>query len=293
MPQDPGAAALDTLNTQESDFYNSASAGLGDAEAKLSKQVDTSKWGNLSSALGTPETAPQPQSQSSSGPVSPVTLGDKSFDFSHYAADSGYGSSIQSTVNELRGTAPENVQAYITQKSPHSLVRSDDIHAAAQQYGIPWQPLLAVMQKESSIGTSHVAAANNNPGGITWSPTYQASHPNVTKGTPRPPNEGGNYVRFPTMQDGIGAVAEQVKRRMSTSTAQASSAPAPQPPPAQVPNNAVKDANGALWRYSTLEKTWIKIGDAPVVAPQQQADATGELALRIANAHSIFSSASL
>jgi len=80
--------------------------------------------------------------------------------------------------------------------------------------------LLGLLQKESEGGTSNVAVKNNNFGGITWSPTYQANNPNVTKGSPRPAKEGGNYVKFATVKDGLMAQAEQfAKRKVATPAA--------------------------------------------------------------------------
>jgi hypothetical protein len=57
---------------------------------------------------------------------------------------------------------------------------------------------------------------NNNPGGVTWSQSYQDSHPGTSKGTARPKAEGGNYVRFNTLQDGLNSVAQQLARRKKT-----------------------------------------------------------------------------
>lgn len=60
-------------------------------------------------------------------------------------------------------------------------------------------------------------AKNNNPAGITWNANFDNPKPwttayalqqagvNFEKGTPRPWNEGGNYVTFPTMEDWLAA----------------------------------------------------------------------------------------
>ena len=60
-------------------------------------------------------------------------------------------------------------------------------------------------------------AKNNNPAGITWNANFDNPKPWTTayalqqagvkfeKGTPRPWNEGGNYVTFPTMEDWLAA----------------------------------------------------------------------------------------
>ena len=54
---------------------------------------------------------------------------------------------------------------------------------------------------------SPVAKDNNNFGGLTWSANtqWQQEPYNGTKGTERP--EGGNYIKFPTKQQGLNAMA--------------------------------------------------------------------------------------
>ncbi len=135
------------------------------------------------------------------------------FDLSTYAADPGYGTSINSILKQMGQLTDENLQEYISGKSPNSRITAEDIKMASAATGVPWEPLVAILQKEGSFGTSNVSINNNNPGGITWSESYASSHPGVTKGTARPPAEGGNYVKFPTMGDGVKAVAEQLSNR--------------------------------------------------------------------------------
>jgi flagellum-specific peptidoglycan hydrolase FlgJ len=48
---------------------------------------------------------------------------------------------------------------------------------------------------ESNWFTSDPYLLDNNPGGITWNPNYK-NRPGASIGRKRPPNEGGNYVRF-------------------------------------------------------------------------------------------------
>ena len=74
-----------------------------------------------------------------------------------------------------------------------------DLRGLASQF--PWQ----------------ARAKNNNPAGITWNANFDNPKPwttayalqqagvNYEKGTPRPWNEWGNYVTFPTMEDWLAA----------------------------------------------------------------------------------------
>ena len=61
------------------------------------------------------------------------------------------------------------------------------------------------------------AFKNNNPAGITWNANFDNPTPGSTaqrlidagvsfsKGTARPANEGGNYVTFDSIEDGMAA----------------------------------------------------------------------------------------
>lgn len=102
---------------------------------------------------------------------------------------------------------------YIKSVAPKSKITGQDILTVANQYQLDPKAILALMQHESRIGTSSVALANNNYGGITWSPTYAKNNPGVTKGTPRPANEGGYYVKFATPLDGLMAQAKLLSNR--------------------------------------------------------------------------------
>ncbi len=139
----------------------------------------------------------------------------KSYDMSTYATDEGYASSLQSYIDDVgKLDTIEDIDNYIDGYKPDSELTGQMIANAATDYGVGWEELVGLLRKESILATSNVAKNNNNPGGITWSSTYQASHPNVSKGTARPAAEGGHYVKFDTLQDGVNAVAEQLSRRI-------------------------------------------------------------------------------
>lgn len=52
------------------------------------------------------------------------------------------------------------------------------------------------------MGQSGVAKADNNWGGMTWSPSY-VGHPDVkkTRGSQRPASEGGYYIKYASVED--------------------------------------------------------------------------------------------
>lgn len=159
-----------------------------------------------------------------------ITFNGQAFDSSNYAADpSSWTTAVQGIISNIQQTSggqftsPQSIDAYIQQTQSGSPITGSMI---ANTTGVPWEVLTAVMQHESMLGTSSVAKNNNNPGGITWTQSYQDSHPGVTKGTARPANEGGNYVKFSSMQDGVNATAEQIAKRATTQqSSQGSSVP--------------------------------------------------------------------
>jgi hypothetical protein len=63
--------------------------------------------------------------------------------------------------------------------------------------------LLAQMAFETAFFTDpKLQAPLNNPGGITWNPNYN-KRPGTSKGSLRPPKEGGNYVKFDSLEVAI------------------------------------------------------------------------------------------
>ena len=143
-----------------------------------------------------------------------VTSGEHIYDFSTYATDPDHPVNVQSIVEGIgKLSSIDQVGEYINKFAIDSPITQEMISIASEENGVSWEILMALMQQESGIGKSNVATKNNNPGGITWTETYAANHPGTEQGTARPGTEGGFYVKFPTMQDGVNAVAEQIATR--------------------------------------------------------------------------------
>ena len=154
-----------------------------------------------------------------------------SYDWSTYNAvgtpkqQADYIQSVQDHINSVgKLNNEEELKDYIAKNMTRDSgiatlgkINAQDVMDISSRTGVGWEEILGLMKKESESGLSNVAMKNNNFGGITWTPTYQESHPNVTKGTARPASEGGNYVKFPTVKDGLMAQAEQfVKRKVAS-----------------------------------------------------------------------------
>lgn len=76
------------------------------------------------------------------------------------------------------------------------------IRSLAREYAILPSLLIVMLHFEGVWGQSGVAKADNNWGGMTWSPSY-VGHPDVkkTRGSQRPKSEGGYYIKYASVED--------------------------------------------------------------------------------------------
>lgn len=138
------------------------------------------------------------------------------YDFSNYAVDPEWGTAINNNLQSIgKFNNKEDIANYISQVAPSSNITADAISKASEKYGVSWELLTSIIQHESNLGISANAINNNNFGGITWNAEYEKNHPGTSKGGVRGIGgiEGGNYVKFGSIQSGIDAVAEQIARR--------------------------------------------------------------------------------
>jgi hypothetical protein len=134
------------------------------------------------------------------------------------AQQAAYIKSVQQSINSIgKLNNEQELSNYISNNMAGSNITAQDVINMSGKMGVGWEEVLWLIQKEANGGTSNVAKNNNNYGWITWSQSYQDSHPGVTKWTPRPASEWGYYVKFPTVQAGLEAVAEQFTKRKTTS----------------------------------------------------------------------------
>jgi len=132
------------------------------------------------------------------------------YDMSTYATDPKHSQSVQRYLDEIgKFNNTSDIDNYIQSKYPNSSITGNIVSNVSSKYGIGWEELVALAQHESLLGTSNVAKSNNNPGGITWN----ANFPEDMKGTARPGSEGGYYVKFDSMEEGLASVAYELARR--------------------------------------------------------------------------------
>lgn len=80
------------------------------------------------------------------------------------------------------------------------------INYAENDLNVPPSYLITKLHYEGLWGGSAIGRSNNNWGGMTWnsswsSPYKRPSGVTVTRGSPRPANEGGYYIRYASVQD--------------------------------------------------------------------------------------------
>lgn len=80
------------------------------------------------------------------------------------------------------------------------------INYAENELNVPPSYLITKLHYEGLWGGSAIARSNNNWGGMTWSSSWDSPHTRasgviVTRGSPRPANEGGYYIRYASVND--------------------------------------------------------------------------------------------
>lgn len=203
---DKQAAAQDTVNKWIT-AYGSNLGKAGITQDELNGFLTT---GQLSPALATKlmnvSTITQQRYAAQYGAGTPAVsaagtldIGGHSYDFSSggpsgiYATDPNWGVGVSNAIaqiGDLQGN-PANIDAYIQSVAPGSPITSQMVTAASQQYGVPWEVLMAVMQQESSFGTDGLGAKTFNPGNVGNT-------------------DSGNTTNMGDWQAGVDAVAKKI-----------------------------------------------------------------------------------
>lgn len=209
---------LNVEKNAEADF-----ASLKNNPPEVQKEI-TNRYNDLQTILGRPPTASEYfeanpwDKPKKSASVSTTTDPSKGIvggiNLKGYATDPNHIKAVATIYNQVpEPTSTLDFDKYIKSVAPKSKITGEDILEASGAFQLDPKAMLALMQHESRVGTSSVALANNNYGGITWSPSYAKNNPGAMKGTPRPSNEGGYYVKFATPLDGLMAQAKLLSNR--------------------------------------------------------------------------------
>lgn len=188
----------------------------------------TGMWS--SGASGSPTTTIDPTDPDSLNTVTAPDGSSYNFAASGYnTADPNYALKLNQNVQNIQTqfgavTTSDQAQAVIDKLAPTSTLTGSEVITAAQSAGIDPTVLLGQLQNESMCGSSNVAVADNNCGGISY-----VGQPNATQGTPRPASEGGYYAKFDTVQDGLNAQAALIAKAKTVATQNTNPAQSTQP----------------------------------------------------------------
>lgn len=166
--------------------------------------------GNVKSAITLP-----------SGQVTANTSGDfftdangTSWNMTGWATDPTKAAQMQATADRIGKLDDSNLDSKVKALAPG--ITGDMIRQASAASGVSWEAILTTIVQEATIngGMSNVSKKNNNYGGLTWSNNtqWQQQPFGGVQGTARPASEGGNYISFPTKEQGVLAMAELMKQ---------------------------------------------------------------------------------
>jgi hypothetical protein len=189
-------------------------------------------------------------------------------DWSSYngGMDPDYETLMDNSIKSIRQVLPQGLNTVGADglpvvdtllKSNRSPLTSSMISLASTQYGIDPIDMIANIQHESVWGTSNIAKADNNFGGIKF-----ANQPNATMGELSP--EGDHYAKFNTAQNGLYAQAKLLAtysqgNKLNTTSQQAQFNPIVMSGADEV----LSGVKGYTQKYNELIKTF---PNAPVVA---------------------------
>lgn len=161
-----------------------------------------------------------------------ITLKDGStYSDKGYAKDSTHTTQVANLYNDLNTTYKKSndiatIDNYLKSKGIVTPFESEQYGAGetivsiADEYGVDPLLLTSLISQESIMGTSGVAKKNNNYGGITYNPNSSTNNYGGVKGSARPAKEGGNYVKFATVENGLRAQAQLLSNRIKPGTTQ-------------------------------------------------------------------------
>jgi hypothetical protein len=135
-------------------------------------------------------------SASGDGDLTPLSQ----YDLSSYATDPVYEQKLTTILSSMGAMNDQaTIEQFIKNTSPSSPLTGEMVLSAAQAYSIDTRLLLAMLNLESSFGTTGVGATTFNPGNVG--------------------NTGTDTHTFPTWAFGVNAVAEWLNKHRKLSTA--------------------------------------------------------------------------
>ena len=225
-------APQSTIDSMSSLIASGASAGeiasaggqyLSDGSYSYQFNPSTQQFSLINSKTGLSADGTSPTTSSITQPI--VNLSDPSsssivntpsgqqFDLSGYATDPQNGLKVQTATSTIVSqvgqiNSPQSAQAAISTFAPTSTLTGTQLYNAATSNGIDPTFFAAQIKQESLFGTSNIATADNNFGGITYTGSASQKAAGATQGTARPTSEGGFYAHFPNVAAGLDYQAQ-------------------------------------------------------------------------------------
>ena len=126
-----------------------------------------------------------------------------SWNIAGWATDQTKPAQMDYWAKQIGKVTEENIDEKVKEFTPG--LTADMIKEASAQSGVSWEAIMTMVVQEAQGGLSNVAKKNNNFGGLTFNNQEWIKPFGGEKGTERP--EGGNYIKFPTKQQGLNAMA--------------------------------------------------------------------------------------
>ena len=128
-----------------------------------------------------------------------------SWNIAGWATDQTKPKQMDAIAKKIGKVTEENIGEKVKEFTPG--LTADMIKEASAQSGVSWEAIMTMVNQEAQGGLSNVAKNNNNFGGLTFNNQEWIKPYGGKAGTARPSAEGGNYIQFPSKQQGLNAMA--------------------------------------------------------------------------------------
>lgn len=126
-----------------------------------------------------------------------------SWNIAGWATDQTKPQQMNAIAKRIGKVTDENINEKVKEFTPG--LTPEMVKEASAMSGVSWEAIMTMVNQEAQGGLSNVAKANNNFGGLTFNNQEWIKPFGGVQGTARP--EGGNYIKFPTKQAGLNAMA--------------------------------------------------------------------------------------
>jgi hypothetical protein len=176
--------------------------------------VTTGSWSSEDMNIGGQTTTPvlSRGGATDSTIIAGVELGTTQDGIGPWATDPNAVHQVNNIYNDLKNNIPApSALAYdqYIKNNGGGAVTGNMIISSAKLHNIDPNLLAAILNNESDFGNSGVSTKDNNPGGITYTGTL-----GQMQGTARPQSEGGYYVAYKSLAQGVDAVATALQKRI-------------------------------------------------------------------------------